>query len=81
MQGTLAALIKAVESELAKRQMDYKEFKAVVGINPSTWSRIRNGRRPPSHDTLTLLRQHLPKVIKYIEDYENHRELPNRGNL
>lgn len=76
MQGTLVALIKAVESELARRQMDYKSFKSVVGIHESTWSKIRKGKRSPSHNVLTLLRQRLPEVTKYIDDYENHRTVP-----
>jgi len=81
MEGTLLALIKAVESELARRQMDYKAFKSVVGIHESTWSRIRNGKRPPSFNVLTLLKQRLPKVSKYVEDYMNHRAIPVRqGN-
>jgi len=81
MQGTLSALIEAVEDALARRQWDYKAFKSQIGIHESTWSRIRRGRRLPSHNVLTLLRQHLPEVIKYIDDYENHRTIPLRqGN-
>lgn len=81
MQGTLLALIKAVEDALARRQWDYKMFRTQAGIHESTWSRIRKGRRPPSNNVKTLLRQRLPEVTKYLDDYENHREITLRqGN-
>jgi len=78
MQTTLSTLIKAVEGEWVKRKWDQNDFCDFLGINKSVWSRVRNGRRTPSLNLLTLLKQKLPEVKPYVDEYLDHRRLPNR---
>lgn len=78
MEGTLKTLIEAVEGELVKRQWDFMTFSNYLGINKSNWSLVRNGKRPPSWNLLALLKQKLPEVSKYVDDYRDHRKVPIR---
>lgn len=78
MQTTLSILIKAVEGEWVKRKWNQHDFCEYTGINESDWSRVRNGKRTPSLNLLTLLKQKLPEVSPYVEEYLDHRRLPNR---
>ena len=80
MQGTLSILIKAVEGEMVKRKLDQRAFCSFLGVHETNWSRVRNGRRTPSLNLLTLLKQKLPEVGDYVDDYLDHRKLPQRGN-
>lgn len=79
MQTTLSVLIKAVEGEWVKRKWDQSDFCDFLGIHKSAWSRVRNGKRTPSLNLLTLLKQKLPEVSPYVEEYLDHRKLPNRA--
>jgi len=78
MQTSLSVLIKAVEGEMVKRKLDQRALCVFLGIHETNWSRVRNGRRTPNLNLLTLLKQKLPEVSPYIEEYLDHRRLPNR---
>lgn len=81
MQTTLSVLVKAVEGEMVKRKLNQRAFCAFLGIHEALWSMVRNGKRTPSLNLLTLLKQKLPEVSPYIEDYLDHRRIPNQvGN-
>jgi len=79
MQTTLSVLIKAVEGEMVKRKLDQRAFCSLLRIHETNWSRVRNGKRTPSLNLLTLLKQKLPEVGNYVDDYLDHRNLPKRG--
>lgn len=70
MEGTaLQQLIKAVEGQRTKRQLDHRAFSALLGIHESYWHRIRTGERPLNLNTLQIFMQKLPEVTPEVTNF------------
>lgn len=67
---SLDNLIKVLEEQRAKRQLDHRQFSAFLGISESYWSMIRTGERKPNLNVLSIMMQKLPEItpeaIMYI---------------
>jgi len=68
MQGTIE-LIKVIDNERIRRNLDHRAFSALLGIHESYWHRLRTGERAFTLNVLTILMHKLPRVTPAVTTY------------
>ena len=66
----LEDLIKALEEQRKKRQLDHSQFSKLLGMSASYWSMILNGERKPNRNILAKFIQNLPEVTSEAIIYD-----------
>jgi len=65
-------LIEAIKKEQGERGLNDTKLSALLGIDLSTWSRIKRGVRPPGGKFLTAVMRNLPEIGLVVIDYMRH---------
>ena len=62
-------LIEAIRAEQAERELSDTDLAKLLGIDLSTWSRIKRGQRPPGGKFLKAVMSNLPELALQVIDY------------
>jgi transcriptional regulator with XRE-family HTH domain len=62
-------LIEAIKQEQKERMINDSQLARLLGVDLSTWSRIRRGQRRPGGKFLRAVMKNLPEVSMAVIDY------------
>ncbi len=62
-------LIEAIQKEQVERKLNDTQLAKLLGIDISTWSRIRRGERPPGGKFLRAVMSNMPQLALPVLDY------------
>ena len=71
MQATAAlnGLIRALDDQRIKRQLNHHDFSVFLGISESYWSMIRNGKRNLTPNLAVMFMQKLPELTPAVTTF------------
>jgi transcriptional regulator with XRE-family HTH domain len=68
------SLIEAITKEQTERGLSDTKLARLLGIDLSTWSRIKRGQRPPGGKFLKAVMTNLPAVSMAVLDYMRNKK-------
>ena len=72
MEITTTGLIRIIEKERRRRQLNQGAFAKLLGISEPYYSMVKTGERRPNLKMLTIFKQRLPEISRYVDQYLNY---------
>jgi len=76
----MTALIEDIQKLQTLKGLSDTQLATALDIDLSTWSKIKNGHRPPGGNFLKAIMRTFPELHLAVLDYMAKEEIPSNGN-
>ena len=81
----MTPLIQNIENLQKLKGLNDTQFAEAIGVDLSTWSKVKNGERRPSNNFLRGIVRAFPElhlaVLEEMKDEDNTPATPNNGRI